>query len=100
MLHTLNKAWMDILVKQLKNGTIKNCLCVCMNDNDLEIVEKATIPENCYQINTVYFTNDNDADEIFEISQDVMFDDILISHNLHNPIIKDFLSKHCTHKNS
>lgn len=70
-----------------------------MNDDDLDVVEKATTPENCYQIDTVYFTNDNDADEILEIPQDIMFDDILISHDLHNPMIKDFLSKHCTRKN-
>lgn len=107
MLHTLNKAWLEIMAKQLKKGIIKDCLCVCTDEEFLMIQEVV----NKYKVSRKFFivftdeleratnicsslrTSPNESPSIMPIPVDRIYDDILISHEMHNPTIIDFLSR-------
>ena len=101
MLHTLNKAWTECFLKGLMQ-TNKNFLFVVKDKKEVEFIEK--IIRNFFQVNVVdllnfgYYCIVTEA----EILQDMiyfkdyfpMWDDILISSNIHDLKIKDFLHKH------
>ena len=107
MLHTLNKAWLEIMAKQLEKGIIEDCLCVC-TDEEFPMIQEVV---NKYKVNCkffIVFTNElerainicsffrispNENPSIMPIPVDRIYGDILISHEMHNPIIIDFLSR-------
>jgi hypothetical protein len=104
MLHTLNKAWIKCFLKQAKDN--KNFLFVAKDVNELKTV---------YDIISDLFEKDSSFQEIScssfgyyivvteeNIKQDMkyfseyfsMWDDILISHDIHDSMIINFLSQH------
>ena len=101
MLHTLNKAWVNCCLKQAKNGN-KYFLFVAKDDKEFDKINKIT--SHFFQTNTIdlsnfgYFCITTES----EVYDDLryfnkyypMWDDILISHDIHNWIIKDFLQEH------
>lgn len=98
MLHTLNKAWTNIIANQLKKGLISNVLFVPKDEEKLLnfIEEKDCYIPAPYSICTeeeiLYFMKNKPDDYLS------MFDDILISHDIHDPLIKSYLSRHCRRK--
>jgi len=101
MLHTLNKAW----VKILSNQEDKSFLFVA-NDieeweyiyNELKEIEKTNKIKSSIAISTIsnikfMITFNKFFNEDFN-----MYDDILISHEIHDVMIKDYLSKYCKRK--
>lgn len=104
MLHTLNKAWIKCFLKQAKGN--KDFLFVTKDLNESKIV---------YNIISDFFEKDPSFQKISLLSfgyysvvtekgikQDMkyfseyfpMFDDILISHDIHDPMIINFLHQH------
>lgn len=108
MLHTLNKAWLESMAKQLKNGIIEDCLCVCTDEEFSmiqEIVNKYHISckffvvftdelERAFDICSFLRTSPDKNPSIMPIPVDRIYDDILISHDIHNPMIINFLHQH------
>lgn len=104
MLHTLNKAWATILIKQAIKDPTKKFLFVAKgleeydkyidllveldknknNDNVLIIIEKVA---------KMWMLFDERG-----IEEPDMFGDILISHEIHDLMLQNFLSKHCIRK--
>ena len=108
MLHTLNKAWLEIMAKQLNEGIIEDCLCVC-TDKEFsmiqEVVNKYSVSrkfyivftdelERAFNICSYFRVSPEEKPSIMPIPVDRIYGDILISHEMHNPIIIDFLSRH------
>lgn len=100
MLHTLNKAWIECFFKQAQNN--KNFLFVVKNDEESKQVSEILC--DFYKKNPIDFFNLGyicDTTEA-EVANDMvwlkddypMWDDILISPNIHNSMIKSFLHKH------
>jgi hypothetical protein len=105
MLHTINKAWLKILVNQSCSDFNKNFLVVASDDEECSQIRKtlrdlqisddsvihisiATIRKIRYDIQFCKFYN----------KKFPMYDDILISSELHDIFIKDFLGRHCKRK--
>ena len=107
MLHTLNRAYVDLLARQLKNGIIKNCLCVVGPDSEFDIVLEAM---KKYQVHIkVLYVEEvergvkfqwlyNIGEDVYPILKDEIYDDILITHDLHDVFAKDYLCRHCRRK--
>lgn len=107
MLHTLNRAWAEILARQLKNGTIQKCLCVVGPDSEfdmlLDVMKKYQVHMKVLYVEEVtrcveFQRHFNIGEETYPLLEDEMYDNILISHDLHNIFAKDYLSKHCRQK--
>lgn len=105
MLHILNKAWVNILARHA--GQL--ILFVYTNQKESEMIIDT--------FSAVYQEVDKDDDKLCNMwvisEQDLktyielcklgyaefeMCDDILISHNIYDMMLKDFLSKHCKRK--
>lgn len=101
MLHTLNKAWVNCCLNQAKDSN-KCFLFVVKDDKEFEEINKIT--SHFFQTNTIdlrkfgYFCITTES----EVYDDLryfnkyypMWDDILISHDIHDWKIKDFLQDH------
>ena len=108
MLHTLNKAWLEIMAKQLEKGIIEDCLCVCTDEEFpmiQEVVNKYKVSrkffivftnelERAFNICSYFQVSPEEEPSIMPIPVDRIYGDILISHEMHNPIIIDFLHQH------
>jgi hypothetical protein len=100
MLHTLNKAWIECFFKQAQNN--KNFLFVVKNDEESKQVSEMLC--ELYKKNLInffnfgYICNTTEAkvldDMIWFKDNYPMWDDILISSNIHNCMVKNFLHKH------
>ena len=108
MLHTLNKAWARIIVNQLQKGMIENALFVAKNSDEvLEIVKFTDSligndgdvyhhpPYDIFLEDVVKRDMETDVVGASRLS---MYDDILISHDIHDCNVKSFLSQHCRRK--
>lgn len=94
MLHTLNKAWITILANQINNGTISNALFVTFGNVEYIATEK--LLQDICELDGCWIFDANDV--VFGLSllpHDIMFDDVLISHAVHDPMLKNYLAKHC-----
>lgn len=100
MLHTLNKAWATILINQAIKDPTKTFLFVA---NDLEEYDKyidllVELDKNKNSYNVLIIIGKVARMwMIFDkrgIEETDMFDDILISHEIHDMMLKNFLSKH------
>lgn len=94
MFHYINKAWVEILARQLKSNSIKNALCVYTNVSELRIIQQINKKYNV-TILSVPKRDVNTYMEYFTQFEFGIFDDILVSHDLYDTIILDFLAKHC-----
>lgn len=103
MLHTLNEAWAKILIEQVKRGTKSWVLFVCDSDNSememaIKLIEESGVASVCLTneiLAEIAMEMDASEDLDFEMP---MFDDILVSHKVHNVMLKDFLGRHCKQK--
>ena len=97
MLHTLNKAWVKILAQR----TDKHIMFVYSTPQEQDMlietfneVEKE-IGDSCL----MWVTNENEIKKMMNDGIDIEIqDDILISHNIHDMMLKDYLGRHCKRK--
>ena len=109
MLHTLNKAWANILIKQAEADPQKKMAFACTDEEFDEwrnflknFGAKANIrvlPFWRLKIRLKY-EQETKSGKIYHRRLLGDFDDILISHDIHDIMIKDFLSRHCKRKGS
>ena len=97
MLHTLNKAWTKILAQRVD----KHIMFVYSTPQEQDMlvdvfneVEKE-LGDLCF----MWVTNEDYIKKIMNDGVDIeMQDDILISHEIHDVMLKDFLGRHCKRK--
>lgn len=105
MLHTLNRAWAKILVNQAVNDTHKKFLFVTATKDELFDTIDMLWPLLPVDVKAVHIK----VQSLDELKQEIairayygesfeIYDDILISHELTDIFIKDFLNKHCKRK--
>lgn len=94
MFHLINKAWVDILARQIRDKKIESVLCVYTNPKELRIIVDAIRKYNLYfKMNHMPVRY---LKEIVKNKVDLpMDDDILISHDLNDIYVKDYLAKRC-----
>lgn len=99
MLHTLNKAWTTILMRQAKNNPNKIYLFVATEADEInmafEVEDEYKCAANCFIVtdSTIRYLMVNRKDDKANFP---MFDDILISHSLYyQNNTNDFLNRHC-----
>ena len=109
MLHTLNKAWIDILCRQVQKEKISNFLCVYTTNNELALILKAQREHhvNIDKIHADYISYQLYFDRLYSIDSETrpikiltndIYDDILISRDLHDIFVKNYLNKYCRRK--
>lgn len=97
MLHILNKAWAKILARRVNDHIL--FVYTTLQEQDMLIdvfneVEKE-IGDSCL----MWVTNENEIKKMIDDGIDIeMQDDILISHNIHDVMLKDYLARHCKRK--
>ena len=97
MLHTLNKAWAKILARRVNDHIM--FVYTTPQEQDMLIetfneVEKE-IGDSCL----MWVTNENEIKKMMDDGIDIEIqDDILISHNIHDMMLKDYLGRHCKKK--
>ena len=97
MLHTLNKAWTKILAQRVD----KHIMFVYSTPQEQDMlvdvfneVEKE-LGDLCF----MWVTNEDYIKKIMNDGVDIeMQDDILISHEIHDCMLKDYLGRHCKRK--
>ena len=105
MLHTLNTAWMQILAKQATKDLNKQFLLVTATEHE----KFDTIDELWPWFSKWPGIMHMDIKSVKDLKQDIltcayyneefpMYDDILVSHSIHDIFIKDFLGRHCKRK--
>ena len=97
MLHTLNKAWVKILVNQALKDCNKRFLFICdENNSEAEMVFNLLPTDKILDICVI---NYKIAKNMPNINLDIpKFDDILVSHEIHDMFLKDYLHKHLKRK--
>lgn len=104
MLHTLNKAWATILINQAIKDPTKKFLFVAkdLNEYDKYIDLLVELDKNKNNDNVLIIIGKvAKMWMIFDkrgIEEADMFDDILISHEIHDNMLHDFLGRHCKRK--
>jgi len=92
LLFTANKAWIDIVKSQLHNGTIKSALIVA---KDLyELAGLLGCSGDVYTPPPFRVATESSIRETMKTGHMDMYDEILISHDISDSSIKDFLSRH------
>ena len=97
MLHTLNKAWAKILARRVNDHIM--FVYTTLQEQDMLIetfneVEKE-IGDSCL----MWVTNENEIKKMMDDGIDIeMQDDILISHEIHDCMLKDYLGRNCKRK--
>jgi len=93
MLHTLNKAWAKILARRVNDHIM--FVYTTLQEQDMLIdvfneVEKE-LGDSCL----MWVTNENEIKKMMNDGIDIEIqDDILISHNIHDMMLKDYLGRH------
>lgn len=104
MLHILNDAWASILIKQAINNSTFSVLFVAANEYEamhFRQFARRLIPDGVavnLSISTVESIICSRSYATWRSEEFPEFDDILISHEVHDSMLLDFLSKHCKRK--
>ena len=105
MLHTVNKAWVTIIAKQLKAGTIKNALFAVADSYEAYDVYQwiinvfgSPIDGDHYRPYYIYTEDIIRSYMNTKGSNMPVFDTVLVSENIHDPIMKNYLSQHFRRK--
>lgn len=92
MLHTLNKAWITILANQINSGKIDNVLFITSGAGEY-IRTEWLLDRLCGLKGCWIFDEDDVAVAFSELFGDRKFDDILVSHEVTNVWLRNFLCK-------
>lgn len=93
MLYTINRAWLNILAKQLCDKKINSICCCYCTEEEFDLILKICHTFNIY--GKCWIVSEKNMKKPYVTKFFPMFDDILISHDLNDIVIKDFLAKHC-----
>lgn len=108
MLHIINDAWVSIIVRQLQSGIIGSALLVAKDiDEVFKVVgftekllgsdfENYRLPP--YSIYTEDVIHRSMYPDAISTGGIPLFDDVLVSHEIHDPMIKSYLAQHCRRK--
>ena len=97
MLHTLNKAWVKILARR----TDKHIMFVYSTpqEQDMLIETFNEVEKEIGDLCLMWVTNENEIKKMMDDGIDIEIqDDILISHDIHDCMLKDYLGRHCKRK--
>jgi len=94
MLHTLNKAWVKILARRVNNHIM--FVYTTPQEQDMLIDVFSEVEKELGDSCLMWVINENEIKKMMNDGVDIeMQDDILISHEIHDVMIKDYLSRHC-----
>ena len=97
MLHTLNKAWVKILAQRVNEHIM--FVYSTPQEQDMLIDTFTEVEKEIGDLCFMWVTNENEIKKMMDDGIDIeMQDDILISHEIHDVMIKDYLSKYCKRK--
>lgn len=97
MLHRLNKAWAKILARQ----TNEKIMFVYSTLQELQMLTDIlnTTEKESGALPSVWITHRYDIEGYLCCGIDMeMFDDILISNDIHDMMVLDYLNRHCKRK--
>jgi len=97
MLHTLNKAWVKILARRVNDHIM--FVYTTLQEQDMLIDVFSEVEKELGDSCLMWVINENEIKKMMNDGVDIeMQDDILISHEIHDVMIKDYLSRHCKRK--
>lgn len=97
MLHTLNKAWVKILARRVNDHIM--FVYTTLQEQDMLIETFSEVEKEIGDLCFMWVIGESDIKEMMDKGIDIeMQDDILISHEIHDVMIKDYLSKYCKRK--
>lgn len=94
MLHTLNKAWTTILGEQINSGAIFDALFITYGHPEY-ITTECLLDHICGLKGCWIFDEEDVVYGVSVLLNDKMFDDVLVSHEVTDPMLHDYLAKHC-----
>ena len=98
MLHTLNKAWVDILANQMRCQNISSVLIV-VNTPTEEALKSELLAAKWEAGQPNSMVESVSVEDIIGMSKAnqhmITFDEILISHDLHDCYALNYLAHHC-----
>lgn len=104
LLHILNDAWASILIKQAITNSALSVLFVAADEDEamyFRQIARRLIPDDIdvnLSISTVGSVICSRSYATWRSEEFPAFDDILISHEVHDVMLLDFLSRHCKRK--
>lgn len=97
MLHTLNKAWAKILAQRVNDHIM--FVYTTLQEQDMLIDVFGEVEKELGDLCFMWVINEDYIKKMMNDGVDIeMQDDILISHKIHDVMIKDYLSKYCKRK--
>ena len=97
MLHTLNKAWAKILARRVNDHIM--FVYTTLQEQVMLIDVFNEVNKELGDLCFMWVINEDDIREIMNDGIDVsMYDDILVSHDIHNCMLLDYLGRHCKRK--
>ena len=94
MLHTLNKAWVNILISQIERGDIDNALLVCFDSQEKGYYQEM-LSRNLSDSERIECVSVGFLKEVMKARADgKVYGDILVSSRVHDQSVFDYLSKH------
>ena len=97
MLHILNKAWAKILARRVNDNIL--FVYTTLQEQDMLIDVFNEVNKELGDLCFMWVINEDDIREIMNDGIDMeMYDDILVSHNIHDCMLKDYLGRHCKRK--
>lgn len=97
MLHTLNKAWAKILAQRVNDHIM--FVYTTLQEQDMLIDVFSEVEKELGDLCFMWVINEDYIKKMMNDGIDIeMQDDILISHEIHDVMIKDYLSRHCKRK--
>lgn len=97
MLHILNKAWVKILARRVNDHIM--FVYSTLQEQDMLIETFTEVEKEIGDLCFMWVTNENEIKKMMNDDIDIeMQDDILISHDIHDVMLKDYLARHCKRK--
>lgn len=97
MLHILNKAWAKILARHIDEHIM--FVYSTPQEQDMLIETFSEVEKEIGDLCFMWVMSESYIKEMMDKGIDIeMQDDILISHDVHDVMLKDYLARHCKRK--
>lgn len=97
MLHTLNRAWVKILAQRVNDHIM--FIYSTPQEQDMIIETFNEVEKEIGDLCFMWVTNENEIKKMMNDGIDIEIqDNILISHKIHDMMLKDYLGRHCKRK--